>query len=85
MRMFGLSLIVAAVVLNLLYCLWWNPLDPPYPADDQILGFVYVKNPAAATPLEAGKWGLVLPIAMLGGGLGLLFHGSPRRMDDRRR
>ena len=74
MRLFGLSLIVAAVVLNLLYCLWANPLHYPYAHEGQILGFAYLKDPGVVSPLEAGKWGLVLPIVMLGGGLGLLFH-----------
>lgn len=84
MRLFGLSLIIAAVVLNLLYCLWWNPLDRPYPTEGQILGFVYLKDPGTVTALEAGKWGLVLPIAMLGGGLGLLFHRRARVPENRR-
>lgn len=84
MRLFGLSLIVAAVVLNLLYCLWANPLDCPYDCKGQILGFVYLKD-AAMSPLEAGKWGLVVPILMLGGGLGLLFHRRPKPPEEKRR
>jgi hypothetical protein len=80
MKCFGLSLIVAAVVLNLLYCLWACPWVYPYDAKDQILGFVYLKNPAVP-PLEAGQWGLVVPILMLGGGLSLLFHRRPKAVE----
>ena len=77
MRLFGLSLIVAAVVLNLLYCLWANPLDYPYSAADQVLGFVYLKEPGQVTAREAGFWGLVVPISMLGAGMSLLFSRRP--------
>lgn len=83
MRLFGLFLIVAAVVQNLLYCLWANPFQLPYSAQDQVLGFVYLKNPADVTPLQAGECGLVLPIILLGAGLGLLFHWR-RRVEVRR-
>ncbi len=85
MRCFGLSLIVAAVLLNLMYCLWANPFHYPYPQDGQILGFVYLKDPGVVTPLEAGKWGLVLPIAMLGAGLSFLFHRHRKPPEPRHR
>lgn len=84
MRLFGLSLIVAAVVLNLLYCLWANPLDYPYSPDGQILGFVYMKDPAQLPVREAGFWGLVVPISMLGAGLSLLFSRRSAPAPERR-
>lgn len=84
MRLFGLSLIVAAVVQNLLYCLWASPFQWPYATQDQILGFVYVKNPAEVAVLQAGECGLVLPILMLGAGLGLLFYRRRRVVEAKR-
>ncbi len=75
MRFFGLSLIIAAVVLNLLYCVWANPMEYPY---GQILGFVYMKQPDQVPVREAGFWGLVVPISMLGAGLSLLLSRRPR-------
>jgi hypothetical protein len=83
MRLFGLSLIIAAVVLNLLYCLWANPMDYPYHPDGQIIGFVYMKQPGQMPVTEAGFWGLVVPISMLGAGLSLLFSRRPRVVYER--
>ncbi|NUQ66258.1 MAG: hypothetical protein HUU20_27675 [Pirellulales bacterium] len=84
MRLFGLSLIVAAVVLNLLYCVWVSPLDYPYPPEGQILGCAYMKSPDQMPVTEAGFWGLVVPISMIGAGLSLLFSRQPRVVQEKK-
>ena len=83
MRLFGLSLILASIVLNLLYCVWLNPMDFPYPPDGQILGFAYMKAPDQMPVTEAGFWGLVVPIAIMGAGLSLLFSRRPRVVQEK--